>query len=64
MTIQDLFTYAVIGAVTFDHKLESEQIQHLMRKWHSEWHTDVELVSFAPAFPEDDMRIADPDLPF
>ena len=64
MTVHEFFTYALVGAITFEYPAEIDQIQHLMRQWHSEWDTDIELVSFAQAFPDEPMLITDPDLPF
>ena len=62
MTVHEFFTYALIGAVTFEYKLDVDQIQSLMRRWRSEGNTDIELVSFAQAFPDEQIRFTDPDL--
>lgn len=64
MTIRDLLENALIGAVSMNNQLELDQIKDLLRRWKSEYNTDVELVSFAQAFPDDELLITDPDLPF
>lgn len=64
MTVRDLLENALIGAVSMNNQMELDQIKDLLRRWKSEYHTDVELISFAQAFPDDEMLITDPDLPF
>ena len=64
MTVRDLLENALIGAVSMNNQIELDQIKDLLRRWKSEYDTDVELVSFAQAFPDDEMLITDPDLPF
>ena len=64
MTVRDLLENALIGAVSMNNQIELDQIKDLLRRWKSEYDTDVELISFAQAFPDDEMRITDPDLPF
>lgn len=64
MTVRDLLENALIGAVSMNNQTELDQIKDLLRRWKSEYDTDVELISFAQAFPDDEMLITDPDLPF
>lgn len=64
MTVRDLLENALIGAVSMNNQIELDQIKDLLRRWKSEYETDVELISFAQAFPDDEMLITDPDLPF
>ena len=64
MTVRDLLENALIGAVDLNNQIERDQIRDLLRRWKSEYDTDVELISFAQHFPDDEMLITDPDLPF
>lgn len=64
MTVRDLLENALIGAVSMNNQIELDQIKDLLRIWKREYDTDVELISFAQAFPDDQMLITDPDLPF
>ena len=64
MTVRDLLENALIGAVDLNNQIERDQIRDLLRRWKSEYDTDVELISFAQQFPDDEMLITDPDLPF
>lgn len=64
MTVRDLLENALIGAVSMNNQMELDQIKDLLRRWKSEYNTDVELISFTQAFPDDEMLITDPDIPF
>lgn len=64
MTVRDLLENALIGAVSMNNQMELDQIEDLLRRWKSEYDTDVELISFAQAYPDEQMLITDPDLPF
>ena len=64
MTVRDLLENALIGAVSMNNQIELEQIKDLLRRWKIEYNTDIELVSFAQAFPDEQLLITDPDLPF
>ncbi len=64
MTVRDLLENALIGALSMNNQMELEQIKDLMRRWKPEYSTDIELVSFAQAFPNERFLITDPDLPF
>lgn len=52
MTVRELLENALIGAVTLENRIECDQIRDLLRQWKSEYNTDVDLISFAQAFPD------------
>lgn len=59
MTVRDLLENALIGAVSMNNQIELDQIKDLLRRWKSEYNTDVELISFAQAYPDDEILFTD-----
>lgn len=59
MRLRELLDYALIGAIDLENKLDVDQIKSLLKIWKSEWNTDIDLISFRQAFPDNELNWLD-----